>query len=1203
MKQLINNLRSRLSLTKGTKLSVSENPWAGLSSYEDPAKTTNPLKFCGRDAESAELFRLIDNNIVVTLYGKSGIGKTSLLNAGVFPLLRYSNYSPISIRLGISDSVDSYADYIINTINEGIKQAFGDTAIKAIDNGLIPVETDINSDKYLWSYFARHQFCNDKEEVIFPVIVLDQFEENIRLNPDLSARILKQIAYLSDNQNEIRDIVINNDNNEVYRYDNNFRFVVSVREDDLYRLEDLLDLNFLSSLKGIRYRLHNLSEDSAKEVIQMVGANCIDQSIIDTISANIIDASKDKKDRLIQTNVLSLICARLYDRVSRHGVAFIRLSDVDSYLSENPFDDYYTEAVKHLSEGEKRFIESEFVSSDGRRVMIKESDVKISSKSLESLRNGPLRILHDIHNDSGEEPYVELIHDGLCSIALKHRAQRLEKKNKTILSLCLFILLVVGLWMLNTSIVNDIAQLFLDVIGKSGSEHSISHYIHILTLSQLLTIIIAPLSISSIVYDWKKKRVIALILLALYFLPCIYYRDAFKHVMSACQLIYTNFKDSPFNTFSGLSNHSYVFMAYTLIIGTLCAMSFRERAWRGRKVDFRQLYWNLPIGLYFLAIAFFLYYKSLFNTGSFCIESSDSAWGILVIPMLTLFTFGFTFSTLRHKLSFIAYGIILITYTICVCMSIYYPCSILGGLILVALVILLLCYLSDNILESISKAFANALILGVVIIMNLGYYPVNVKVDNITKIYPWQVVEFKHNGNVGIVNAISGDTILEPKFLPDTAFVYYKIIPQNSYIDIDTLLIQSNRPFPLKLENTKDSLKISLMCSPIFELAIRQWTKSGSTDSISKQAAKLFIKLRSDIIDFCINGNPKILNDNVEGIVSYERNCQSVLSQSLSQLSLSDSSYIREADVVRFLKELSRALYMNILKEAIVLGNYSYFIDSFIMFYMPLNLSDFMTATNFGSYTTFNLHLDETPILSFNYTDLNGCWSNLWSYMVSGLCQLDMKLHLKPYYDYLKQKARECTRNIENLQKLDSSMANLLKSGKILNSDFQNVIERLKFEETNDINFSQILEVLSSSNSYEKSVKTWILSNKAILNDVNESFQNRDLKKLDSKFEKLFKDIIQSAYQIKGSNQYNAYNGLLSTICQRLYIIGVFRSYNMTEFTDNLNDFGIVDPLFETYKDSALKSAAIIQKADSIQMIYNLYEKKIKSYTAGHLPH
>jgi hypothetical protein len=59
----------------------------------------------------------------------------------------------------------------------------------------------------------------------------------------------------------------------------------------------------------------------------------------------------------------------------------------------------------------------------------------------------------------------------------------------------------------------------------------------------------------------------------------------------------------------------------------------------------------------------------------------------------------------------------------------------------------------------------------------------------------------------------------------------------------------------------------------------------------------------------------------------------------------------------------------------------------------------------------------------------------------------------------------------------------------------------------------------------------------------------------------------------------------------------------MAEFTDNLKDFEIVDPLYETYKDKALKSAAIIQKADSIQMIYNLYEKKIKSYTAGHLPH
>ena len=64
------------------------NPWAGLASYEDPQNAEYDLKFCGRDDDSYDVARLIMGNVFVTLYGKSGIGKTSLLNAGVFPELR-----------------------------------------------------------------------------------------------------------------------------------------------------------------------------------------------------------------------------------------------------------------------------------------------------------------------------------------------------------------------------------------------------------------------------------------------------------------------------------------------------------------------------------------------------------------------------------------------------------------------------------------------------------------------------------------------------------------------------------------------------------------------------------------------------------------------------------------------------------------------------------------------------------------------------------------------------------------------------------------------------------------------------------------------------------------------------------------------------------------------------------------------------------
>ena len=91
---------------------VDNNPWAGLSSYEDPEKAERegrkPKLFCGRDEESHNVAQLIAGNIFVTLYGKSGTGKTSLLNAGVFPRLRQKRYLPLSIRLSMEIRLSSH---------------------------------------------------------------------------------------------------------------------------------------------------------------------------------------------------------------------------------------------------------------------------------------------------------------------------------------------------------------------------------------------------------------------------------------------------------------------------------------------------------------------------------------------------------------------------------------------------------------------------------------------------------------------------------------------------------------------------------------------------------------------------------------------------------------------------------------------------------------------------------------------------------------------------------------------------------------------------------------------------------------------------------------------------------------------------------------------------------------------------------------
>ncbi|MDE7456536.1 MAG: hypothetical protein K2M96_07505, partial [Prevotella sp.] len=132
------------------------NPWLGLLSYGDPWKLKESYAFCGRDAAISSLFAMIDNNLLVTLYGKTGIGKTSVLNAGVFPLLRSRSYLPVFIRLGKYDCTKdiSFAKSIINCIEDEIELIGGRRETKYPEYSFV----NNSSIDFLWKYFGTSVF-------------------------------------------------------------------------------------------------------------------------------------------------------------------------------------------------------------------------------------------------------------------------------------------------------------------------------------------------------------------------------------------------------------------------------------------------------------------------------------------------------------------------------------------------------------------------------------------------------------------------------------------------------------------------------------------------------------------------------------------------------------------------------------------------------------------------------------------------------------------------------------------------------------------------------------------------------------------------------------------------------------------------------------------------------------------------------------
>lgn len=409
------------------------NPWPGLASYQDPSdyKDGRYYKFCGRAAETYELSQLIENRSLVTLYGSTGIGKTSLLRAGVFPLLKQhfdesqhtiepSKFHPIYVRLGAPGQLAKYSSQDFATT------PLAEILIQCIERE-IKVETDFtdpidNNERYLWRYFHTRQFYYQEQRVT-PVIVLDQFEEifSIRENDDKVKLLLKQLYVLVENRLSWR--------NTEGMHESSYRFVISLREDRFFYLEDFVDTLRLSLFKENRYRLHPMDPDSqAVQVITIPGEDIIDTEHKNEIASNIIEKARNKDRRDVNTLMLSLICSQLFEKKGR-------LTLEASQNINLTLDSYYQDAIQNLPFHEIHFIEKNFVNGDNRQPVeekIFKSKAPNAYNRFYKDENSSFKIITDVVVPGKDTNHVELVHDQLAAV-INARQKAKDRKWKTAL--------------------------------------------------------------------------------------------------------------------------------------------------------------------------------------------------------------------------------------------------------------------------------------------------------------------------------------------------------------------------------------------------------------------------------------------------------------------------------------------------------------------------------------------------------------------------------------------------------------------------------------------------------------------------------------------------------------------------------------------------------------------------------------------------
>lgn len=377
------------------------NPWRGLASYNDPKDSDKEYIFAGREQESALLARIIENSLFVTLYGRTGIGKTSILNAGVFPILRDNGFIPLYIRLSGLPADSTYSQAIIRLVencHEFKSHKVIDTGAQAESEGLL-------------YYFASHRFYDADNQEVYPVIVFDQFEETFFSAHDKTRALLREIYELIAGEHTMP---------EGYNQDTNYRFVASIREDNLYLFEDDIDDMSLTEYKESRYRLRPFNSKNAYNAIIEPGGQFIEKNDADNIAGRIIEMSRDN-DGSISSLILSLICSLAFERAAKrdplHPV--IRLSDIPDSADDTDrlLGEFYQRCTNSK---QRRIIEEYLLTDDGHR-----RTAKVKIPDVEKLLSPSCRILHETEaeNDNGGKEY-EIIHDRLAKVIYQQRRHR-----------------------------------------------------------------------------------------------------------------------------------------------------------------------------------------------------------------------------------------------------------------------------------------------------------------------------------------------------------------------------------------------------------------------------------------------------------------------------------------------------------------------------------------------------------------------------------------------------------------------------------------------------------------------------------------------------------------------------------------------------------------------------------------------------------
>ncbi len=368
-------------MTEVSELALSpDRPWPGMRPYREQ----DAAFFFGRDEEAADLQARVERARLTLLYGRGGLGKSSLLRAGLAPRLAGLGY--LFVYLRPRALIDGGRDPVAEA-TAAVAQAARSAGVEATAGFDAPS---------LWELFHRESFglWDRTNRLVVPVLVFDQFEEIFQIIDDDPAsaprvkQLLEGIAELVENRLPRRLAVAELPDDEQHRFDvsiTHYRVVLSFREDYLPHVRKLRTI--VPAVIENHVRLEPLTGRQALEVVVRAGGRLIDASAAEELVRSVgrragllqrlldPDATASGEDARaisaleVEPSVLSVVCFYLNAERQRQGQSTIDVGLVKIKRPEDIFDEYYRTAMAGVSPQLRSFVESSLVTEGGERVL------------------------------------------------------------------------------------------------------------------------------------------------------------------------------------------------------------------------------------------------------------------------------------------------------------------------------------------------------------------------------------------------------------------------------------------------------------------------------------------------------------------------------------------------------------------------------------------------------------------------------------------------------------------------------------------------------------------------------------------------------------------------------------------------------------------------------------------------------------------